>query len=83
MYRIEITNTAHHHIRSLSRVNQQRVNEVIEQLSRNPRPDGVKKLRGEVDFYRVRVGDHRVLYTIDDAEKLIIVHRVMRRENAY
>jgi mRNA interferase RelE/StbE len=83
MYQLEITNTAHHHLRNLSSVNQQRVHEAIEQWSRNPRPDGVKKLNGEVDFYRIRVGDYRILYEIDDIAKLISVERVLSRENAY
>jgi mRNA interferase RelE/StbE len=83
MYLIEVTNTAHHQIRSLSHINRQRVNEAIEHLSRNPRPNGVKKLKGEVDFYRIRVGDHRILYEIDDSAKLIVIERIMPRENAY
>ena len=36
MYQIEITNTAHHHLRKLSPINRQRVHEAIEQLSQNP-----------------------------------------------
>ena len=83
MYRIEITNTAHHQIRSLSYTNQRRVHETIEKLAQDPRHFGVNKLRGEIDFYRVRVGEHRVLFTVDDSEKLIVVQRVMPRENAY
>jgi mRNA interferase RelE/StbE len=55
----------------------------IEQLSQNPRPFGVKKLQGEVDFYRIRVGDYRILYIIDDSARLIRVMRIMPRENAY
>ena len=83
MYQIEITNTAHHQLRQLSPVNLQRVHEAIKQLSQNPRPNGVKKLKGEVDFYRIRVGNYRILYEIDDAARLICVQRVMSRENAY
>lgn len=83
MYQIEITNTAHHHIRGLSPINRRRVHEAIDQLSQNPRPNGVKKLKGEVEFYRIRVGDHRILYEIDDSAKLVIIVRVMPRENAY
>ena len=83
MYQIEITNTAHHQLRQLSPVNLQRVHEAIEQLSRNPRPNGVKKLKGEVDFYRARIGNYRILYEINDAARLISIERVMSRENAY
>ena len=82
-YQIDITNTAHHQLRQLSPVNLQRVHEAIEQLSQNPGPNGVKKLKGEVDFYRIRVGNYRILYEIDDAARLICIERVMSRENAY
>ena len=83
MYQIEITHTAHHHLRKLSPINRQRIHEAIEQLPQNPRPKGVKKLKGEVDFYRIRVGDYRILHEIDDAAKLISIERVLPRENAY
>jgi len=83
VYKIEITSSAHHHLRSLSHLNIQRVHEAIEQLSQNPRPIGVKKLRGETDFYRIRVGDYRILYQINDSAKLVRIMRIMPRENAY
>jgi mRNA interferase RelE/StbE len=77
MYQIEITNTAHHHLRKLSPINRQRVHEAVEQLSQNPRPNGVKKLKGDVDFYRIRVGDYRILYQIDYIAKLISLVRIL------
>jgi mRNA interferase RelE/StbE len=83
VYQIEITNSGHHHIRNLSPISQQRVHGAIEQLSQNPRHEGVKKLKGDVDFYRIRVGDYRILYEIDGAAKLFIITRALPRENAY
>jgi mRNA interferase RelE/StbE len=83
VYQIQITNSAHHHLRNLLHTNRQRIHEAIEQLSQNPRPYGVKKLQGEVDFYRIRVGDFRILYEIDDSTKQVIIMRIMPRENAY
>jgi mRNA interferase RelE/StbE len=83
VYQIEITNSAHHHLRNLTNLNRQRIHEAIEQLSQNPRSYGFKKLQGEVDFYRIRVGDYRILYMIDDSAKLINIMRIMPRENAY
>jgi mRNA interferase RelE/StbE len=44
-------------------------------LEDNPRPVGIKKLQGEDDF-RLRVGDYRVLYTIDDHRKLVTIFAV-------
>jgi mRNA interferase RelE/StbE len=55
----------------------------IDSLARTPRPPGCKKLKGYKDQWRVRVGDWRVLYIIDDAEKLISVTRIAHRREAY
>ena len=54
----------------------------IEGLRENPRPHGVKHLTGE-DAYRVRNGDFRVIYEIDDARRVIFVSRVSDRKDAY
>ena len=49
----------------------------------NPRPAGCKKLKGYKDQWRVRVGDWRVLYIIDDAAKLITITRIAHRREVY
>ena len=51
-------------------------------LSGNPRPFGCKKLTNE-DGYRIRAGDFRILYRIDDPAKTVIIYRVKRRKDAY
>jgi mRNA-degrading endonuclease RelE of RelBE toxin-antitoxin system len=50
-------------------------------LALDPRPGGATKLAGP-DFRRVRVGDLRVIYAIDDATALVIVLRVARRSES-
>ena len=57
--------------------------EVIKDLAENPFPNGYKKLKGEDDAYRIRVGSYRVLYTVEDAELLIEVFRVGPRGDVY
>ena len=52
-------------------------------LADNPRPAGCKKLKGLKDHWRVRVGDWRVVYIIDDAAKLIAVTRIAHRREVY
>jgi len=54
----------------------------IEQLSVDPRRPQVEKLTG-VAGYRLRVGDYRVLFTIDDRSKRLIVYRILHRREAY
>jgi mRNA interferase RelE/StbE len=51
-------------------------------LESNPRPRNCKKLRG-TDEYRLRVGDYRILYTIDDAKRLVEVMAVGHRREVY
>ena len=46
------------------------------------RPGGVVRLAGRDDF-RIRVGDYRIVYAVDDAERLVVVARIARRREVY
>jgi len=59
-----------------------RIIKKIRGLAREPRPAGCLKLTGE-EGYRIRVGDHRVLYRIDDPSKRVYLYRVKHRKDAY
>jgi mRNA interferase RelE/StbE len=59
-----------------------RVRAAIDGLRTEPRPTGAVKLAGR-DDYRVRVGDHRIVYAIDDRNRLVIVARIAHRREAY
>ena len=59
-----------------------RIRAVVDGLATQPRPAGVVKLAGRAD-YRVRVGEYRVAYAIDDAERLVIVARIAHRREVY
>ncbi len=54
----------------------------IAALSDNPRPSGCKKLTGR-NAYRIRVGDYRIIYTIDDGQLVVIVLAVGHRKHIY
>ena len=82
VYQLEISHTAHRQIRRLPVQTQERVNRAIARLAENPRPPGNKKLIAR-DGYRVRVGDYRILYQVDDGEKVVIIYRVMARGDVY
>ncbi|MBI2849940.1 MAG: type II toxin-antitoxin system RelE/ParE family toxin [Chloroflexi bacterium] len=56
-----------------------RLSEAIESLLNNPRPHGVRKVRGKREAYRVRVGNYRVIYEVDDGEHEVLISRVLRR----
>ena len=60
-----------------------RIRDAILKLEDDPRPPGCRKLRG-LDGWRIRVGNWRVIYAIDDAERLVtIVEIKRRREDTY
>ena len=55
----------------------------IRELLGNPRPVGCKKLHGYKDRWRIRVGNYRVVYAIDDAGKVVDITRVAHRKEVY
>jgi len=54
----------------------------ISLLSNNPRPSGCLKLTAE-EGYRLKTGDYRILYRIDDKEKIIYIYRIKHRKEVY
>jgi len=60
-----------------------RVVRKMDSLRDTPRPPGCKKLKGYKDQWRVRVGDWRLMYIIDDAAKLISITRIAHRREVY
>jgi len=54
----------------------------ISSLSNNPRPSGCLKLTVE-EGYRLKTGDYRILYRIDDKEKIIYIYRIKHRKEVY
>ncbi len=63
-----------------------RVLEALDELSTNPVPFkkyDLKKLKGYEDTFRIRIGDIRIIYTIDWDSRNIIVHYIGPRESAY
>jgi mRNA interferase RelE/StbE len=55
----------------------------IGELAEQPRPAGCEKLAGRDDCYRIRAGDYRVVYSIDDARRLIVVLKIGHRREVY
>lgn len=83
-YRIEFRPAALRDLKNLPKDVLDRISRKISALAENPRPLGVEKLSGsEEDFYRIRVGDYRVLYAIQDKILLIIIIKVRHRREVY
>ena len=81
-YKIEIKASAVKEIKKLPAVDLKKVLAKIESLAENPRPQGSIKLSGE-EKYRLRCGDYRILYTIDDQVFIICVVKVGQRREVY
>ena len=64
-------------------VDRRRLVERIQALAENPRPAGCEKLAGREDRLRIRQGDYRVLYAIDDEKRIVTVVKIGHRKNVY
>ncbi|OKH17437.1 type II toxin-antitoxin system RelE family toxin [[Limnothrix rosea] IAM M-220] len=60
-----------------------RIAKKIDQLAEAPRPDGVVKMKGSDNQYRIRIGDYRVRYEIDDKELIILLLQCKHRKDVY
>jgi mRNA interferase RelE/StbE len=82
MYRIRFRGKADKQIQKIPPPHFQRIQKQIEALKNDPRPLGAKQLEAETG-YRVRVGDYRILYNVDDEKREVIVYRVKHRREVY
>jgi mRNA interferase RelE/StbE len=82
-YTVELARSTYSEIRRLPAKVVQRIMEAMQGLQEDPRPPGCKKLAGEFVTFRIRVGDYRVIYEIDDAESKVLVSRIRHRKDAY
>ncbi|MBW4650259.1 MAG: type II toxin-antitoxin system RelE/ParE family toxin [Kastovskya adunca ATA6-11-RM4] len=83
VYQVEIAPAAQRQIRKLTTDVQQKIIQRLEALAVDPYPAGVVKMRGEQSLYRVRLGDYRIIYEIQDEELLILVLKVGHRRDVY
>ncbi len=83
MYSIVITLPAEKNIRKLSNPTKNRVNDSIFALANDPRPIGAIKIRSEDGIWRIRVGDYRVGYSINDAAQVVTILRIGHRSDFY
>lgn len=82
-YGIELTRQAEKDLAALPTKIQRQVGARIDALAEDPRPDGVKKLKGGRNEYRLRSGDFRILYQVFDARIVVVVVRISDRKDAY
>jgi len=82
-YTINFKSSAAKEFRKLPIQAKKPIRNTIDQLSYFPRPSGIVKLQGDDNLYRIRVGNYRIIYAIDDVLKLVIITRVKHRKDVY
>ena len=83
MYRVFLERAAEKDLKSLSSKVHTRVIVMLQTLAQNPRPADCRELTGAESDWRIRVGDYRVVYEIDDAAGIVRVNRVRHRREVY
>ena len=83
MYDVLLERHAERDLKPLPAIAFRRIIAAIQLLADDPRPAGCKKLVGSQRDWRIRIGEYRVLFEIDDTEQIVRVMRVRHRRDAY
>ncbi|MBI4411065.1 MAG: type II toxin-antitoxin system RelE/ParE family toxin [Deltaproteobacteria bacterium] len=81
-YRIILETRARKEFLDLPREVQMKIGDIFDDLKANPRPPASKKLTGQ-EGYRIRKGDYRILYTVNDRQSSVTIYRVGHRREVY
>jgi mRNA interferase RelE/StbE len=82
-YSIVFARSARKELEKLPSSVAQRIIVRIEALRKAPRPSGAVKLQGNKNLWRLRIGDYRVIYSVDDSARAVDISAVRNRRDAY
>jgi mRNA interferase RelE/StbE len=82
-YRIQFTPRAERDFKSLDGSIRGRIARRIDSLGETPYPQGIKKIEGEDELYRLRVGDYRILYQVKGKILLVLIVGIGHRRDIY
>ncbi len=82
-YSVSILPSALRRLSALPQDDQRRIIRRVDALAVEPRPPGVKMLHGKQLYFRVRSGDYRIVYTIDDNHRSVLIIKVGHRREIY
>jgi mRNA interferase RelE/StbE len=82
-YKVYIDECARDSLARLPKKIQRQIGKKIDALSENPRPRGAKQLQGHDKIYRIRSGDYRIIYQVDDKKIIVFVIGIGDRKDIY
>ncbi len=82
-YSVLLAPPAERQLRSFPSVVQKRLVKRLKTLQNDPRPAGIKKLAGADGLYRIREGDYRIIYMIQDKELVVLILKIGDRKEVY
>ncbi len=82
-YQITFSRSARKELQKLEESTLHKIFPKIEILANNPKPLGCRKLQSYENLWRIRIGDYRVLYSIEENEKIIDIVAIRHRKEAY
>jgi len=81
-YSLVIKKSAERELRKVPKEDMRRIADRVRELTQNPRPAGNEKLSGQ-DRYRIRQGDYRIVYAVDDERRVVEVIKIGHRREVY
>jgi len=84
MYSISIQKSGEKDLERIPTTVLSKIVKAIDSLKKDPRPPGVKKLKGSTEnLYRIRSGDYRIVYSIEDEIRVVNIRRIRHRKDIY
>jgi len=83
LYEVYLERSAERDLKRVSSDDFHRIVSRIQDLAEKPRPEGCRKITGSISDWRIRIGDYRVIYEIDDKARIVRVMRVRHRKEVY
>lgn len=83
MYTVELKRGPEKFLRRQSRRIQRQIISGLRKLQDDPRPPAARKLQGMKNLYRIRTGDYRIVYCVEDDKLVVLVVRIAHRKKVY
>lgn len=82
-YRIKVKNSAAKSLKKISKPDRKRISQAIDNLAENLPNPNTTKMKGDNPFHKIRVGDYRIVYEIQDDILLILIIKIGHRKDIY